>query len=123
MQSVRIKPVQLLSENDRASTYTIKNELNKEYILAFRKAGSVSGNHYHKGISEGKRPERLLLLSGKAMLEWKHVEDKEWKNKEITAPCLLEIDPNTVHKIKAISDIGFMEFNSLEEHKQDTFYP
>lgn len=123
MQSVRVKSINLLSENDQASTYTFNNEADKEYILAYRKAGSVSGNHYHSGSSEGKNPERLLLVSGKAKLKWRKVDDKEWQSSEISAPCMLEIFPNTVHTLTAISDISFLEFNSLEDHKQDTFYP
>jgi hypothetical protein len=123
MQSVRTKAIQLLSENEKSSTYLFNNELGKEYILAYRKAGSVSGNHYHSGKSDGKNPERLLLLSGNAKLEWRKINSEVWQSCDLVAPCMVEIESNTIHILSALSDISFLEFNSLEEHKQDTFYP
>jgi hypothetical protein len=31
--------------------------------------------------------------------------------------------PNVLHTLKAETDLIFLEFNSLKEHKSDTYYP
>lgn len=65
--------VQLLSrirEDERGLTFHIKNGRSGNFILAYRKAGSSSGRHYHTWIAAHKNPEILYLLSGIVKIRW-----------------------------------------------------
>lgn len=81
------------------------------------------GNHWHKGVSSTKNPEVLLFISGR-MTMW--VSDVDGGNKEevdLRAPLKLKIYPHVLHSFKAETDCVFLEFNSLDEHVADTYYP
>jgi dTDP-4-dehydrorhamnose 3,5-epimerase-like enzyme len=88
-----------------------------------RKQGSISGNHWHKGVSAAKNPESLLLISGSISLVFKHMETGEEEEIKTEGPKLIKIMPNVLHTLKAETDLIFLEFNSLKEHKSDTYYP
>tara|TARA_B100000780_G_C21123893_1_gene455568 strand:+ start:2114 stop:2485 length:372 start_codon:yes stop_codon:yes gene_type:complete len=122
MNLVEIKPLDLIGENEKGRTFGFETLARTGFIFAERKKGSVNGNHYHKGISEGKNPEILLLTSGKIELEVKEVNGNESQKHILDAPLLLEFKPFTIHTVTALTDIQFLEFNSIEEHKADTFY-
>jgi hypothetical protein len=54
----------------------------------YRKKGAVSAKHYHKGLSVGKNPEKLILFSGEITINWFDVRNKEIKGTEkVTAPA------------------------------------
>ena len=119
---VEIEELNLLGKNEEQSTYTFVPETFNfnEGILAYRKAGTISGRHYHKGKYPGKKPETILLLSGEAKLK---CIDKEGVEKEfnLIAPLKIQINAFVWHELTAVSDISFLEFNSLKEHSEDTF--
>jgi hypothetical protein len=123
MDKIRITKPEHLSTNERGSTYQIFTRATEGFMLAFRKAGSVSGNHWHEGNSRGKNPEILLLVNGEAEIYARDLETAEELAEKLKAPALVEIDAGVLHKLNAITDCSFLEFNSLEEHKQDTLYP
>lgn len=111
-----------LSRNDERG-YTAEYEhkhAGKELIL-FRRAGTVSGRHYHKGISHAKDPETLILLNGTCTLNWKHIDDAELQTQVIEGPAQLTIPRLTWHEVVAETDCLFVECNSIEEHVADTF--
>lgn len=112
-----------LSSNQNGSTYEFSAIPSEGYLLAYRKAGSISGNHYHKGNSAAKNPERLLLVSGEISLSLKHLETGDSAVIKLIGPKLIAIKPKVLHTLKAESDVVFLEFNSLQEHKEDTYYP
>lgn len=122
MNGLKIEPIDLLGSNEMGKTYAFNASQTEGYILAFRKEGSVSGNHYHKGVVKGKSPETLVLISGKCEVEVEHVEDGEVQKTEVEGPVKLSFAPYYFHTVKALTDLVFIELNSIEEHKRDTYY-
>lgn len=122
MEGVEISAISLLGENENGKTYELSAIPAQGIMVAYRKQGSVSGNHYHKGDSMGKNPEKLLLISGQINLYVQNIESKEEENHTISSPALVQIHSGILHTVTALSDIAFVEFNSLEEHKSDTYY-
>lgn len=123
MEKVKITEISLLGENERGATYELFTRSTKGFLLAYRKAGSISGNHWHQGKSKTKNPEILLLLSGKINLYCKDLETREEKSYELEAPIKAEIFANVLHTVTAITNCSFLEFNSLKEHKEDCKFP
>lgn len=118
-----IESLNLLSENEKGSTYTIEERPTSDYLFASRKAGAEFGNHWHEGKSDTKNPEILFFLSGH-MKMW--ISDTDGTNEEevdLVAPLKLKIYPLALHRFKAETDCMFLELNSLEDHVADTFYP
>jgi dTDP-4-dehydrorhamnose 3,5-epimerase-like enzyme len=118
-----IQELNLLSTNNNGSTYELAAIKSEGYLLATRSAGTTSGNHWHNGQPVAKNPESLLLIKGSVKLSLKHIKTEEQVQLKIVAPKMIKIMPQVLHKLEAITDIIFLEFNSLEEHKADTFYP
>ena len=95
----------------------------KAYLLGYRNKGVEFGNHYHRGKSNSKNPEVLWLISGEWELSVRNIKEGEFISTELKAPVRIEIHPNVIHKIYSITDSIFIEFNSLQEHIDDTQYP
>lgn len=125
MELVKITRLDLVSENDMAQTWEFTTRSpSKGRILAFRKKGTVSGNHWHKGSCPAKDPEELLMVSGKIKLSLKPFQEKEIQEEHLLeAPILIHIPKNVYHRVEALTDISFLESNSIEEHASDTYYP
>ncbi len=120
---LKITPITKLGENEFGKTFEFTTRATKGYLLAYRKAGSVSGNHYHEGKSEGKNPEQLILVSGEAEIYGRDINTGKELKEKVSAPTLISIGAYILHTVTAITDISFFELNSLEEHKADTKYP
>jgi hypothetical protein len=94
-----------------------------KFILAYRKAGSVSGNHYHTGVSPQKNPEYLFLLHGKVEIEYAEVKDgilSQIYSVIAVAPCKVTVQANCWHRMFFIEDSHFLELNSFEQGDSDT---
>ncbi|MFM2016214.1 MAG: hypothetical protein RIQ51_1704 [Bacteroidota bacterium] len=119
--SVQLQPIDVKAVDERGALHYFATDRTGEFLLVYRKAGTVSGQHYHKGISAGKNPEDMLLVQGKADLHWKHLETKEEKTIQLAAPIRVQIPANIWHELTAITDIVFIELNSLSDGSEDTF--
>ena len=119
--SVSVSKIDVKAIDERGALHYFSTNRTGEFLLVYRKAGSISGQHYHKGISAGKNPEDMLLVQGKADLHWKHLETKEEKTIQLIAPTRVKIPANVWHELTAITDIVFIELNSLSEGSEDTF--
>lgn len=119
-----IQELKLAGNDDRGYTAEYTPKRTGTQLIVHRIAGSVSGRHYHKGISAAKDPEILVLLHGRCVFSWFDVtkENKTPASLTLTGPIQLEIPANTWHEVVAETDCTFIEFNSIEEHKADTFY-
>jgi D-lyxose ketol-isomerase len=53
----------------------------------------------------------------------KHRESGEEQEILLEAPVQVQIFPNVYHSFTALTDCQFIEFNSIEDHKKDTYYP
>lgn len=118
--SVQILPIDLKAVDERGALHYFSTQRTGEFLLVYRNAGSISGQHYHKGISAGKNPEDMLLVQGKASLNWKNLETKEVNTVELIAPIRVKIPAQIWHELKAITDIVFIELNSLSDGSADT---
>ena len=117
---VKVSALSLVSEDERGATFEIINERTGNFILAYRKAGSSSGRHYHMGRSFYKDPEILYLLSGEAVIRWRRIDEKEIKEIKVTSPAKVEIAINIWHELIPLSDCSFWEMNSLNDVRGDS---
>jgi len=119
---VKITPIAILGTDERGYTAEYLHERMGGHLIVFRKAGSISGRHYHKGLSATKDPEIFIIFNGSCTVNWKDINETEIHTAEVSGPVKLEISPNTWHEIIGTTDCTALELNSLEEHKADTFY-
>ncbi len=119
--SVTITPIDLKAADARGALHYFSTERTGEFLLVYRNAGSVSGQHYHKGSSAGKNPEDMLLVQGSATLHWKDLNSNQEETVELIAPVRVFIQPNVWHALTAITDIVFVELNSLADGSEDTY--
>lgn len=117
-----ITPIAIAGNDERGYTAEYNTEYKGKHLLLFRKAGTVNGRHYHKGISATKNPEIFLIIHGTCKISWRHIDDTELQTQVVTGPARLEIPPFTWHEVIPQTDCTFLELNSLEEHIADTFY-
>ena len=119
---VKITAIPLLGTDERGYTAEYMHAHMGGHIIVFRKAGTISGRHYHKGLSATKDPEIFIIFIGSCTVNWKNINEEQLYTAEVTGPVKLEIPPNTWHEIIGITDYTALELNTLEEHKADTFY-
>jgi hypothetical protein len=119
--SVTISPIEVKAVDERGALHYFSTDRTGEFLLVYRKAGTVSGQHYHKGISAGKNPEDMLLVQGSANLHWKDLKTNKEETVELIAPVRVLIQANVWHELIAVTDIVFVELNSLAEGSEDTY--
>lgn len=119
--SVQIQSIDIKAVDERGALHYFSTDRTGEFLLVYRKAGTVSGQHYHKGLHVGKNPEDMLLLQGKANLHWKDLNSKEEKIIELIAPTRVKISAHVWHELIAITDLIFIELNSLSDGSEDTY--
>ncbi|PIR03732.1 MAG: hypothetical protein COV59_04655 [Candidatus Magasanikbacteria bacterium CG11_big_fil_rev_8_21_14_0_20_39_34] len=83
--------------------------------IFFRRAGIISGKHYHKGNSPSRTPEKGILIDGKAKFYCKNLETGDEQETFVEAPVSWEIDPMIYHEMHMITDCTFIE----RIHEQD----
>ncbi len=119
--SVTINPIDVKAVDERGALHYFSTDRTGEFLLVYRKAGTVSGQHYHKGVSAGKNPEDMLLVQGTASLHWKNLKTNEEETVALIAPVRVLIQANVWHALTAITDIVFVELNSLADGSEDTY--
>jgi len=120
MKRIKITKLKLIRKDQRGSSYAFSTRSTKDFLLVTRKKGTISGEHYHEGKSKQKDPETLILIKGKLKLHCKNIKTGEELKTVIEAPCKIEIGTFIWHKVVALSDITFLETNSMAQHKRDT---
>ena len=118
--SVQVHPIDIKAVDERGVLHYFSTDRTGEFLFLYRNAGTISGQHYHKGISAGKNPEDMLLVQGKAKLHWKDLVTNEEKTIELIAPIRVKIPANIWHELTAITDIVYIELNSLSDGSEDT---
>jgi dTDP-4-dehydrorhamnose 3,5-epimerase-like enzyme len=119
---VEVQPIDVKIVDERGALHYFSTNRTGEFLLLYRNAGTISGQHYHKGISAGKNPEDMLLVQGKANLHWKDLVTNEEKTTiELIAPIRVQIPANIWHELTAITDIVYIELNSLSDGIEDTY--
>ena len=119
--SVSVSKIDVKAIDERGALHYFSTNRTGEFLLVYRKAGTISGQHYHKGKSPGKNPEEMLLVQGSIQMEWKNLLTEAKGNLTIEAPSRVIIEANVWHEVKALTDIIFIELNSLAEGSEDTY--
>ncbi|MEY3187568.1 MAG: hypothetical protein RIT41_103 [Bacteroidota bacterium] len=119
--SVSISTIDVKAIDERGALHYFSTNRTGEFLLVYRKAGTISGQHYHKGKSPGKNPEEMLLVQGSITMNWKNLGTEEQGTITIEAPSRVIIEANVWHEVKALTDIIFIELNSLVEGSEDTY--
>lgn len=119
---MKITRLALTGQDERGYTCEYFHERLGQHLILYRKAGTISGRHYHKGNSITKNPEILLLLSGTCSLNWKEINSGKMETMTIDGPVRMEIPPYYWHEIVTVTDCVFLELNSIAEHAADTYY-
>jgi hypothetical protein len=119
--SVSVSKIDVKAIDERGALHYFSTDRTGEFLLVYRNAGTISGQHYHKGKSAGKNPEEMLLVQGSIQMEWKNLLTEEKGTLTIEAPSRVIIEANVWHEVKAKTDIIFIELNSLAEGSEDTY--
>ncbi|BFG69864.1 hypothetical protein KACHI17_07450 [Sediminibacterium sp. KACHI17] len=118
---VEIIQVAKIGEDERGATHYFDTDRTGQFIIAYRKKGSASGRHYHKGTAPTKNPEQLILMQGEATVNWFDVKGAAKGSVQVKAPAKIFIQPWAWHEVIADTDIIMFELNGLEDAKDDTF--
>lgn len=118
---VTVIPLPKAGEDERGATHYFETDRTGQFIVAFRKQGSASGRHYHKGIAPTKNPEQIIIMQGIATVNWFDVRGDEKGSIQVTAPCMVHIEPWAWHEVIAVTDIIVFELNALDAAANDTF--
>lgn len=118
--SIQVTPIQVKAVDERGALHYFSTDRTGEFLLVYRNAGSISGQHYHKGISKGKNPEDMLLVQGVLELSWKDLNSGTTGLLKVASPSRVIIPHHVWHEVKAITDIVFIELNSLSDGNEDT---
>jgi hypothetical protein len=118
---IEIIPVAQVAVDERGATHYFNTDRTGEFIIGYRKAGSVSANHYHKGIAPGKNPEKVILMSGEATVNWFDINGEAKGSGKMVAPAMLIVHPYTWHEVIADTDIVMFELNALADGRLDVF--
>jgi dTDP-4-dehydrorhamnose 3,5-epimerase-like enzyme len=117
---IKISNIDLKAKDDRGSLHYFNTDRSGEFLLVYRHVGAVSGQHYHTGTSAYKNPEDMLLVQGQLMLKWKDLNSLEEGEIMVEAPSRVLIPAGIWHQTTAITDIIFVELNSLADGSEDT---
>jgi hypothetical protein len=115
-----VSPFTYIGQDERGTTAEILLERTGKALSIFRKKDAVFGNHYHTGSQATKNPEIFWLLHGELKFKYRHIDSKEWIVVDAIAPVKIDIYPNVLHRVTAVTDSYMLELNSLQEHIDDT---
>ncbi len=118
---IEIIPIAKIAEDERGATHYFDTDRSGQFIIGYRKAGSASARHYHKGISKNKAPEQVIIMSGEATVNWFDINGDAKGSSKLVAPVMLVVHTLTWHEVIADTDIVVFELNALEDGKADVF--
>lgn len=128
---IEITKIDVKAVDDRGALHYFSTDRSGEFLLVYRNKGSISGQHYHKGNSAYKNPEDMLLVQGSLLLNWKALEktdqvespiaNLEAGEEVVVAPARVFIPAGIWHQVTALTDIVFIELNSLADGSEDTY--
>lgn len=118
--SVSVSPISVKAIDERGALHYFNTDRTGEFLLVYRNEGTISGQHYHSGVSANKNPEDMLLVKGNIELHWKDLKSELEETIQINAPSRVLIPAGIWHEVKALTDIVFIELNSLVDGSEDT---
>lgn len=118
--SIEVNEIDVKAVDERGALHYFSTDRTGEFLLVYRNAGTISGQHYHNGLHKGKNPEEMLLVQGEIILQWKDLQTQQTGMLNIKAPSRVIIPAKIWHEVKAVTDIVFIELNSLRDGSEDT---
>jgi dTDP-4-dehydrorhamnose 3,5-epimerase-like enzyme len=118
---IEITKIDVKAVDERGALHYFSTDRSGEFLLVYRNKGSISGQHYHKGGAAYKNPENMLLVQGSLLLQWKEIDGTESGEVEVIAPARVLIPAGIWHQVTALTDIVFIELNSLADGSEDTY--
>ena len=115
MKGVEIIELPVVKENEKGIAYETDNRNSSKFLLLKRKKGTISGGHHHTGKNPLKNPEIFIILDGEAKVVLKNIKTEEKFEGSFNKPVMFKIDPYIKHTIIAISDIIFLDMNSIKD--------
>ncbi len=120
----RIYVARPLHSAERGTIHQMQFDGRERILVVRRNKGSISGMHYHKGISKSSNPELLFLVSGSLEVRLRDINTNQKETFSIGPNTLLEIQPRIYHEFRALEECIFIEFGfageGQEEHEADT---
>ena len=109
-----------IGNDNRGITSTFKLcRKQDDFVFLTRKAGSISGNTYHKGLSQATSPKVFILLSGSVKFSYRKTDSKEVFEETINEQTIIEVSPSVTHQVEALTDVIFLEGNSIDDIVSD----
>lgn len=118
---ITIKKIDPKRLDERGSIYELLIRPTKHVYVMHRKAGTISGDHYHLGNIASKSPETFYVVSGKVRLVVRNIDTDEKETHELGENTFLQIPARIHHQFIALTDFSFLEFNvDHEDFEKDT---
>ena len=93
---IKITKIEPFGPDERGQAYGFPSRESGYFIVINRKKGTVSGKHYHKGLSKSRDPEIFYLIKGEIKLVAKNVKTGETSVLEVGAVFVfIGFHPNT----------------------------
>ena len=108
---VKIEKASIFKKDKRGVTYDFTARPSSYFIVLYRKKGTVSGKHYHKGTIQSKSPETFYLASGTIELIVRDIRTGKEEKHTICEGTKIEIPPKIYHEVRAKTDILLLELN------------
>lgn len=112
VKKVELHGLQLLSSNERGSTFQMPGQRSKNVLLIHRTKGSVSTAFEGEKETAMRLPKNLLLISGTIKLDAKDLSTGEEVSLIIDAPTQIKLYSNVQHSIRALTECCFLEFST-----------
>ena len=115
MKGVEIIELDKIADNEKGKTFEFNNRDSDKLLLIKRKKGTISGGHYHTGKNPMKDPEIILIIDGEMEMTFRNIKTKEEMIEIYNRPIMFKISPYIYHKIKALTDVIFIDMNSIKD--------
>lgn len=122
--SLEINKIEPVYEDERGYiAEAFRGERGKQITVLYREAGSISGNHYHKGEDPSKDPERFLIIKGKLKLHAEDLEGETIADEIVDELTEIKVPANIRHIFEALEDTWFIEYRKtlFDEKNPDTY--
>ena len=115
MKGVEIIKLDILKNDSKGTMFEFYNRDNSKILLIKRKAGTISGGHYHTGKNKFKNPETIILIDGKFEILLRNIKTLEEFNQNYDYPVMIKIAPYIYHKIINLTDTIIIDMNSFKD--------
>jgi oxalate decarboxylase/phosphoglucose isomerase-like protein (cupin superfamily) len=118
---ITITKLEPFKDDKRGLAFNFELRDSNYIVTLYRKKGSISGQHYHKGAFKSKSPEIFYLAKGRVKLIVKDMKLGIQEEYIVEEHSKIEIPQTVYHEVHALTDIILIEFNcEKDDFKTDT---